>query len=150
MSPIDEAAVQAVLGRWWFHYDQGDFGGLADLLTDDTRFTCRTDTGTTDFEDFVRADVSGRDEVVRWQTEHRRGSPFPLRHNATNVHIEGQAGREATFASYLFVTHVVQGQPANLSTAVVRGAVREEDGTLRLAALHVTLDTMTSEPFGDR
>ena len=24
------------------------------------------------------------------------------------------------------------------------------DGTLRLAALHVTLDTMTSEPFGDR
>ena len=150
MSPIDEAAVQAVVGRWWFHYDQGDFEGLAGLLTEDTRFTCRTDTGTTDFEDFVRADVSGRDEVVRWQTEHRRGSPFPLRHNATNVHIEGHAGRETTFASYLFVTHVVQGQPTNLSTAVVRGAVREEDGTLRLAALHVTLDTMTSEPFGDR
>ena len=147
---IDDAAVQALLGRWWFHYDQGDFDRLGDLLTRDTRFRCRTDTGTTGFEEFVRADVAGRDDVLRWQEDHRRASPYPLRHNATNVHVDGGSPDEPTFASYLVVTQVVQGQPTNLSTAIVRGAVRREDGALRLAALDVTLDTMDSTPFGDR
>jgi hypothetical protein len=150
VSDIDEASVQALLARWWFHYDQGDFDRLDALLTDDTRFTCRTDTGTTDFEEFVRADVSGHDDVLRWQVEHRRGSPFPLRHNATNVHIDGREAGGVTFASYLFVTHVLDGQPANLSSAIVRGTVRRDGDELRLAALDVTLDTMTSTTFGDR
>ena len=82
---VDTAAVHELLGRWWFNYDEGNFDVLAQLLTDDAHFTCRTDTGTTDYEEFVRCDLRGRDEVMAWQTDHRSNSPYPLRHNCTNV-----------------------------------------------------------------
>src|SRR5690349_16810425 len=51
---IEPAALQDVLARWWFNYDEGNFDVLASSLTEDAHFTCRTDTGATDFEDFVR------------------------------------------------------------------------------------------------
>ena len=112
-------------------------------------FTCRTDTGTTDYEEFVRADVRGRDAVMAWQIDHRRNSPYPLRHNGTNVHLVGRRGDEADFASYILVTQIVEGV-SPLSTAIVTGTVRVEDGALRIAALHVVLDTMTSVVFAQR
>ena len=147
---IDEASAQALLGSWWYNYDEGNFAALKELLTDDVRFTCRTDTGATDYEDFVRADVSGRDGVIAWNTRHRHGSPYPLRHNATNVHLVEHRGSEASFVSYIFVTHILEGAPANLSTAIVRGDIRQEADSLRVAALHVVLDTRTSVPFTER
>jgi hypothetical protein len=146
---IDPAALHELVGRWWWNYDEGNFDVLRELLTGDAHFTCRTDTGTTDYEEFVRADYSGRDAVMAWQTDHRLHSPYPLRHNGTNVHVVEQQGDEATFASYLFVSQIVGGV-APLSTAVVHGRVRLEAGTLRLAALHVVLDTMDSKVFTDR
>ena len=88
---IEPSALQDLLGRWWWNYDEGNFDVLADLLTDDAHFSCRTDTGTTDYEKFVRADVRGRDAVMAWQTDHRINSPYPLRHNGTNVHVVGSA-----------------------------------------------------------
>jgi hypothetical protein len=114
------------------------------------RFSCRTDTGTTDFEEFVRADITGREAVMAWQTDHRTNSPYPLRHNAANIHVVEQGDDEATFASYIFVTQIVDGSVANLSTAIVNGGVRIEDGALRIARLDVVLDTMHSVPFCDR
>ena len=54
---IEPSQVQDLVARWWWNYDEGNFDVLASLLTDDAHFTCRTDTGTTDFEEFVRADV---------------------------------------------------------------------------------------------
>ena len=146
---IDPSAVQDLVGRWWWNYDEGHFDVLRELLTDDAHFTCRTDSGTTDYEEFVRADYSGRDAVMAWQTDHRLHSPYPLRHNGTNVHVVDQAGDEATFASYLFVSQIVGGV-APLSTAIVQGRVRAEAGSLRLAALHVVLDTTDSVVFADR
>ena len=104
---IEPAALQDLIGRWWFNYDQGNFDVLPDLLTDDMHFSCRTDTGTTDYEEFVRVDVRGRDEVMAWQTDHRVNSPYPLRHNGTNVHLGEQRGDEAEFESYIFVTHML-------------------------------------------
>ena len=79
------------------------------LLTDDVHFSCRTDTGTTDYEEFVRADYTGRDAVMAWQTDHRLHSPYPLRHNGTNVHIVSRDGDEAAFSSYILVTAIVGG-----------------------------------------
>src|SRR5205814_696806 len=135
---------------WWWNYDEGNFDVLWSLLTEDVHFTCRTDTGTTDFEEFVRADVHGRDTVMRWQSEHRMNSPYPLRHNGTNVHIVEPRGEEASFASYIHVTQVVDMQVVGLPAGIVRGVERREaDGALRIAALEVVLDTMTSRPFGD-
>jgi len=118
-------------------------------VTDDAHFTCRTDTGTTDYEEFVRSDLSGRAEVMAWQTDHRSNSPYPLRHNAANVHVVEDRGDEATFASYIFVTQIVDGV-APLSTAIVTGAVRAEVEGLRIAELNVVLDTMTSVVFSQR
>ena len=146
---IDGAAVHELLGRWWFNYDEGNFDVLADLLTEDAHFTCRTDTGTTDYEEFVRSDLRGRAEVMAWQTDHRTNSPYPLRHNAANVHVVEERGEEATFASYIFVTQIVEGV-APLSTGIVTGTVRSEPKGLRIAELNVVLDTMTSVVFSER
>jgi hypothetical protein len=147
---IEPAAIQDLVSRWWWNYDQGNFDALANLLASDMRFSCRTDTGTTDFEEFVRVDVTGRDAVMAWQTDHRINSPYPLRHNGTNVHVVEQGDDQATFASYIFVTHIVDGSVANLSSAIVNGAVRIDDRVLHIARLEVVLDTMHSVPFCDR
>lgn len=144
---VDRALLQDLIGRWWWNYDDGNFDVLASLLTDDTHFTCRTDTGVTEWEEFVRADVHGRDAVMEWQADHRRNSPYPLRHNGTNVHVVSEHGHQANFASYIFVTHMVQGIPAPLPAGVVKGAVRDESGVLRISELHVVLDTMDSDVF---
>jgi len=148
---IEPATLQDLIARWWWNYDQGNFDVLASLLTEDMRFSCRTDTGTTDFEDFVRVEVSGRDAVMAWQTDHRINSPYPLRHNGTDVHIvEARGADAAAFASYIFVTQIVDGKVSNLSSAIVTGEVRIEAGGLRIAQLEVVLDTMNSVLFSER
>jgi 3-phenylpropionate/cinnamic acid dioxygenase small subunit len=144
---VDLAAVQQLLASWWFDYDQGNFDEFPEYFTADAHFTCRSDSGKTAFEEFVTADVRGRDRVVRWQVEHRSNSPYPLRHNGTNVHLTGRRDGEADFRSYLFVTQIVEGAVSNLSTGICLGTAREEDGTVRLAAWRVILDFTTSEVF---
>jgi hypothetical protein len=144
---IDPAAVADLLGKWWFNYDEGNFDVLANLLTEDVHFTCRTDTDTVAWAEFARADTSGRDTVMHWQTEHRRNSPYPLRHHGTNVHIVDQRGDVATFASYIHVTQVANETPVSIPGGIVRGSVRNENGELRISELFVVLDTMTSDVF---
>jgi hypothetical protein len=144
---IDPAALADLLGRWWFNYDEGQFHELRGLLTEDVHFTCRTDTDTVAWAEFARADMSGRDTVMHWQTEHRRNSPYPLRHHGTNVHIVEQRGGEATFASYIHVTQVMNETPVSIPGGIVRGVVRQEADGLRISELAVVLDTMTSDVF---
>jgi hypothetical protein len=146
---IEAAAVQDLVARWWWNYDEGNFDVLASLLTEDAHFSCRTDSGTTDYEEFVRVDVTGRDAVMAWQTDHRLNSPYPLRHNGTNVHIVEQRDDEATFSSYIFVSQIAGGV-SPLSTAIVNGRVRRQGDALRLAKLEVVLDTRESVLFRDR
>jgi hypothetical protein len=146
---VDAAAVHELIGRWWWNYDEGNFARFPEFFTADAHFSCCTDTGVTDYEEFVRADVRGRDAVVAWQVDHRTNSPYPLRHNGTNVHLDARRDNEADFASYILVTQIAGGV-APLSTAIVTGTVRIEDGALRLAALHVVLDTAESVVFGER
>src|SRR5262249_8443638 len=122
---------------------------LTSLLTADAHFSCRTDSGATDYEEFVRADHTGRDAVMAWQTEHRLHSPYPLRHHGTNVHIVEQRGDEVRFVSYIFVSQIAGGV-APVSSAIVNGRVRREGGTLLLAELEVVLDTIDSKAFVDR
>ena len=142
---IQPAALQDLIARWWFNYDEANFDAWPDMVADDAHFTCRTDTGQTDYEDFVRADVTGKQAFLDWQTDHRRNSPYPLRHNGTNVHLTGRSGNEATFSSYIFVTQIVGGAVANLSSGLCTGIVREEGGVLKLAELNVVLDTQDSD-----
>jgi SnoaL-like domain len=144
---IEPAAVQDLMGAWWFNYDEGDFDALTAMLTEDCHFTVRTDTDTVAWAEFARADVRGRSEVMAWQKQHRLDSPYPLRHHGSNLHLVDAAGTEASFASYINVTHVVDEMPANIPGGVVRGAVRADPDRLRLAELHVVLDTLTSRPL---
>jgi hypothetical protein len=145
---IDPGAVTNLLTSWWFDYDQGNFAAWPEYFTADAHFSCRSDSGRTDYEEFIRADVRGRDELLAWQEDHRRNSPYPLRHNGTNIHVTHDDDREADFRSYLFVTQIVGGAVSTLSTGIVLGSVREEDGALRIADLRVVLDTIDSEVFG--
>jgi hypothetical protein len=145
---IDAARAEQVLARWWCAYDEGDFEALGDLLDDEAHFQCRTDTQSTSFEEFVRADVTGRDKVLRWQTQHRLDSPYPLRHNATNFHLTGEVTGRSAFRHYLAVTQVKDVFPAPVPGGVVTGALREGgDGALRIVDLVVVLDTMDSVPL---
>jgi hypothetical protein len=145
---VDLSAVQDLLAGWWFDYDQGNFGAWPGYFTDDARFCCRSDSGQAPYEHVIRADLTGRDQVVAWQVDHRRNSPYPLRHNGTNVHITARRAGEADFRSYIFVTQIVGGAVSNLSTGLCLGTAREEpDGSVRLADLAVVLDTTDSEVF---
>jgi len=144
---VDTSAVHDLVAGWWFDYDQGNFDAWPAYFTADAHFSCRSDSGGTAYEDFIRADIHGRDAVVAWQADHRRNSPYPLRHNGTNVHVTSVDGGAARFRSYLFVTQIVGGKVANLSTGLCLGTVRGEAGRPRLAELHVVLDTMDSEVF---
>ena len=142
--------VQELLGRWWWSYDDGRFDTLTELLAEDAHFVCRTDTGTTDYEEFVRADLRGRDAVMAWQTEHRMHSPYPLRHHGTNIHVTAHRGEEADFSSYIHVTHITPAGVTNLPGGVVHGTVRRVRDAVYLAALEVVLDTRQSVEFAQR
>lgn len=147
---MDLSTVQNTLARWWFCYDKADFETWPDLLTSDVAFSCRSDSGNASYEDFIRADVQGRDRVLSWQRDHRINSPFPLRHHGTNVHTIRVAEFEADFMSYLLVTQIVDGKVTNLSSGLCSGTVRLDDGDARLAALHVVLDTEESVILSSR
>jgi SnoaL-like domain len=144
---IDLASVQNLLHGWWFEYDQGNFDIWPGYFTDDVHFFSRSDLGNTPHEEFFRADLHGHDAVLEWQVDHRLHSPYPLRHNTTNVHLTGVSGDEATFRSYIFVSQIVNGAVSPLSTGLATGTVRDHGGTLRIAELKVILDMANSEPF---
>lgn len=144
------AEITDLLARWWYRYDEGRIDELKTLLTDDASFRTRTDTGTTDYEEFVRADFTGPDEICFWQAKHRDASPYPLRHMVLNVGVEATDGPASDFTSYLYVTHVVDGRPAPLPGGVVHGTVRRTDDGLRLSAFELVLDTQDSIPLKER
>jgi len=146
---IQNAEVQQLLGHWWFAYDNAIYDEWPQFFTADAHFVCRTDTGATAFEEFVNADVRGRDDVLAWQTQHRQGSPSPLRHGGENIHISAERGDEVEFRSYIRVSQIVDGSPSNLSTAIVEGTMRREDGQLRISAMTVILDTADSTVLGE-
>ena len=60
------AEVQGLLAGWWFDYDQGNFDAWPRYFAEDADFSCRSDSQSTPFEEFVTADVRGCDEVLAW------------------------------------------------------------------------------------
>jgi SnoaL-like domain len=144
------AEISELLAHWWYRYDEGRVEELTGLLTEDATFRVRTDTGTTDYEEFVRADFAGPEEIVFWQAKHRAASPYPLRHMTLNVAVDRADGTASDFTSYLFVTQVVGGMPSPLPGGVVRGTVDRTGDGLKLSAFELTLDTQDSIPLEDR
>jgi hypothetical protein len=147
---IQPADVQQLISKWWFAYDNALFDEWPEMWAKDAHFSCRTDTGTTNYEEFVNADVDGRDAVLVWQTEHRLGSPHPLRHGGENVHLMNPAESTSDFRSYIRVSQIISGSPSHLSTAIVHGSVTMEDGVLKIADLNVVLDTEDSTVLAEK
>ena len=145
---IDNQTVQNLITSWWFDYDQGNFDVWPKYFTGDAHFSCRTDSGTAPYEELLRADVHGRDRVIAWQIGHRRGGPYPLRHNGTNVHVCAAGMTESTFRSYIFVTQILDHGVSNVSSGLCLGRVRLEDGEAKIAELRIVLDYTDSEVFG--
>jgi hypothetical protein len=144
------AEITELLAHYWHRYDDGRIADLGPLLTEDATFKTRTDTGTTDWEEFVRADFQGRDEIVFWQEQHRQASPHPLRHMTLNVAVERTDGPSADFVSYLLVTQVLGGNPAPIPGGVLKGTARRTDDGLQLSHVELVLDTQDSIPLQDR
>ena len=90
------AEITELLAHWWHRYDEGQIEELRPYLTPDATFRTRTDTGTTDWEEFVRADFQGVDEIIFWQVKHRAASPHPLRHMTLNVAVDRTDGPRRT------------------------------------------------------
>ncbi|MFD4407537.1 hypothetical protein ACFWPH_32700 [Nocardia sp. NPDC058499] len=138
-----------LVSSWWYHYDEWKPEALRTLVADDFRFKCRSDTGTTAYEDFIRIDTTGVDEAIEWHAEHRFNSPYPLRSNCSNIVITADSGNDIEFSSYIFVTKIVDGRPYAVSSGIAHGAARWNEGKLLLASLEVVLDTMESIAYSD-
>lgn len=144
---ISLSELQEFVAEFWYHYDEGHYDELAARFADNIHYASHSDTGTSEFEEFVRADLHGRDETVAWLTEHRNGSPYPLRHNGTNIFRTGSDGAVTTFRSYIFVTQVTNGVPFAVSSGIVDGGVMRGPSGLLLTSMTVILDTRESAPF---
>ena len=143
----DRFAAVELVNRWWFNYDEGNLAVLDGLLTEDCRTTSRTELGTHPSEEFIRSDCRGREAVMAWKKEHRRQSPYPLRHNATNVHVVAERGEELDLDSYLLVTQIVDRRPSPLSSGLVHWTLVRTDEGYRVRAQHTVLDSIESAPF---
>ena len=128
---IDGAAVHELLGSGGSTTTR-DTSRSSPACSPTTRTSRAGPNGATDYEDFVRSDVRGQAEVMAWKTDHRINSPYPLRHNGTNVHVVEDHGDEATFASYIFVTQIIEGVAPALHRDRDRTVRSEPDG-LRIA-----------------
>jgi hypothetical protein len=149
MSAHDRFAAHELIHRWWFNYDEGNLEVLEELLADDCHTSSRTELGTHPQEEFIRSECRGATDVMAWKKEHRRNSPYPLRHHAANVHVVAERGDELDIESYLFVTQIIDRRPSTLSTGIVHWTlVRTDDGYL-VRAQHTVLDSIESAPFRD-
>jgi hypothetical protein len=147
MSLHDRFAAHEFIHRYWYTYDEGHLEVLAGFLTDDCHLSSRTETGQHPFEEFIRSDNQGRDAAMAWTKDHRRHSPYPLRHNATNVHVVAERGDELDVESYLLVTQIVDRKPSTLSSGLVHWTLQLTDDGYRVLRKDVVLDSIESAEF---
>jgi hypothetical protein len=149
MTAHDRMAIHELIHSWWFNYDEGHLDVLEGLLTDDCRTSSRTEMGNHPQEQFIASDNSGRAAVMEWKREHRRHSPYPLRHHAANVFVAAERDDEVDVDSYLFVTNIIDRKPATLSSGLVHWTLRRTPDGYRVKGQHVVLDSIESAPFHD-
>jgi 3-phenylpropionate/cinnamic acid dioxygenase small subunit len=147
MTTHDRLAVHEFVNRYWFTYDEGHLDVLEGFLTEDCRLRSHTELGQHPFEEFIRSDNQGREAAMAWTKEHRRHSPYPLRHHAANVHVVAERGDEVDVESYLFVTQIVDRKPSTLSSGIVHWTLRLTADGYKVKDKDVVLDSIESAPF---
>ena len=149
MTRHDRLAAHELIHQWWFNYDEGHFDVLEQLLSDDCHLSSRTERGDHPHEEFIRSDSRGRGAALAWTKEHRRSSPYPLRHHAANVHVVAEHGEEIDLESYLFVTQIIDRRPSTLSSGLVHFTLVKTSDGYRIRRKEVVLDSIESAPFAD-
>ncbi|MEO8696952.1 MAG: nuclear transport factor 2 family protein [Acidimicrobiales bacterium] len=147
MTHHDRFAAHEFINRYWFNYDEGNLDVLGDLFTDDCHLSSRTETGQHPHEEFIRSDNHGRETAMAWTKDHRKHSPYPLRHHAANVHVVAERDDELDLESYLFVTQIVDRKPSALSSGMVHWTLKLTDVGYRVRRKDVVLDSIESAPF---
>ena len=136
--------LQEFIAGFWYHYDEAHYDELAASYAEDVHYLTRSDTGASPFEELMSPDLHGRDAVMKWLSEHRKQSPYPLRHHATNVHRAGTDGAVTRARFYIFVNQVANFVPFAVSSGLVNVAVRRGANGLEFTEMDVVLDTQNS------
>jgi hypothetical protein len=146
-SDIALSELQELVAGFWYHYDAAHYDELAARYAENVHYLTRSDTGASPFEELMSPELHGRQAVMDWLSEHRRQSPYPLRHHATNVHRTGVDG-DVTYARfYIFVNQIANFVPFAVSSGVVDVGVRGEASGLKFTKMDVVLDTQNSVPL---
>ena len=148
-SEISLGEVQEFFGEFWFHYDSGHYDEIAARFAEEARYISRSESGASPFEDVLAANLAGRDEIVGWLTEHREGSPYPLRHNSTNVYRTGTDGDVTHVRSYIFVTQVANHVPFAVSSGVLETGIKRGADGLVFTTFDLIMDTDNSVPLAE-
>jgi hypothetical protein len=136
--------LQEFIGSFWFHYDEAHYDELAASYAEDVHYLTRSDSGASPFEDLMSPELHGRDGVMEWLSDHRKQSPYPLRHHATNVHRTGTDGDVTRARFYLLVNQIANFVPFAVSSGVVNVGVRREATGLVFTEMEVVLDATDS------
>ncbi|WP_156686880.1 nuclear transport factor 2 family protein [Mycobacterium sp. Marseille-P9652] len=136
--------LQEFIGGFWFHYDEAHYDELAVRYADDVRYVTRSDSGASPFEELMSPELIGRDAVMDWLSEHRKQSPYPLRHHATNIHRTGVEGDVTRARFYILVNQIANFVPFAVSSGVVNVGVRRGADGLEFTEMDVVLDATNS------
>ena len=136
--------LQEFIGNFWYHYDEAHYDELAATYAKDVHYVTRSDSGASPFEELMSPELTGRDAVMEWLSEHRKQSPYPLRHHATNVHRTGTDGDVTRARFYILVNQIANFVPFAVSSGVVNVGVRREATGLVFTEMDVVLDATDS------
>ncbi|OBA68961.1 polyketide cyclase [Mycobacterium sp. 1554424.7] len=136
--------LQEFIAGFWFHYDEARYDEMAAGYAEDVHYLTRSDSGASPFEELMSPELNGREAVMEWLTEHRKQSPYPLRHHATNVHRTGTVGDVTQARFYIFVNQIANFVPFAVSSGVVNVGVRRGANGLEFTEMDVVLDATNS------
>ena len=136
--------LQEFIASFWYHYDEAHYDELAASYAEDVHYVTRSDSGASPFEELMSPELHGRGEVMEWLSDHRKQSPYPLRHHATNVHRTGTDGEVTHARFYIFVNQIANFVPFAVSSGVVHVGVRRATDGLMFTKMTVVLDTRNS------
>lgn len=146
---ITLAELQDFIADYWYHYDEAHYDEMAAAKAEDIRFVTRSDSGASPFEELMSPELHGRDAVMEWLTDHRKQSPYPLRHHTTNVHRTGTDGDVVHARFYIFVNQIANFVPFAVSSGVTNVTVRRGAHGLEFTDMDVVLDTTNSVPLSE-
>jgi hypothetical protein len=136
--------LQEFIAGFWYHYDEAHYDELAAHYAQDVHYLTRSDSGASPFEELMSPELHGRDAVMEWLSDHRKQSPYPLRHHATNVHRTGTDGEVTRARFYIFVNQISNFVPFAVSSGVANVGVRRGANRLEFTEMDIVLDTTNS------